>query len=587
MSDGPTTASRVLIANRGEIALRVVRACRDLGMTSVAVYGDGDESALHVERADEAYRLESPNSRPYLDRAAVLAVAARARCGLLHPGYGFLSESAAFAGACGEAGVTFVGPSPDAIAAMGDKITARRLARQVGVPMAEGSDGPLADAATAASWAVTTGYPVALKASAGGGGRGFRVVRDASEMEAAFAAASSEGARSFGDGTLYGERYVDRPRHVEVQLFGDAHGRIVALGDRDCSIQRRHQKLVEECPAPGLPDQLRAEMAAAAVSLASAVGYVGAGTVEFLVDADGRFFFLEMNTRVQVEHTVTEEVFGVDLVREQLRVALGHPLSFAADLPPRGAAIQVRLNAEDAARHFAPSSGVVRTFTAPSGPGVRVDSALRDGQAIHPSYDSLIAKLVVVGADREQALARLRRALGETRIEGVASTLDLHRAIAASPAFADGGVTTAFLDEHPEVIPTAVEVTEDDAPEPVAWETVPVEVDGRRFSVRMPMPRSDAATTPARRPPSPGASSKGRSSAQADMPSPLQGLVIRCAVSDGESVEAGTLVLVIEAMKMENEIAAHRSGVASNLVPAGSTIGVGDRLFTVETGPGG
>ena len=587
MSDRTDPSTRVLIANRGEIAVRVIRACRDLGLTSVAVYGDGDESALHVELADEAHRLDSPNPRPYLDGSAVLAVAARARCGLLHPGYGFLSESAAFAGTCGGAGVTFVGPSPDAIAAMGDKITARRLAREVGVPLAAGSDGPLADAAAASAWARSTGYPIALKASAGGGGRGFRVVRAASEMEAAFAAASSEGLRSFGDGTLYGEQYIDRPRHVEVQLFGDAHGRIVALGDRDCSIQRRHQKLVEECPAPGLTDGLRAEMAAAAVSLASAVGYVGAGTVEFLVDADGRFFFLEMNTRIQVEHTVTEEVFGVDLVREQLLVAMGRPLSFPDFPAPRGAALQVRLNAEDPARGFAPSPGLVRTFTAPSGPGVRVDTALRDGQAIHPSYDSLIAKLVVVGADREQALARLRRALGETVVEGVASTLDLHRAVAASPAFAAGGVTTAFLDEHPEVIPATAELEESEPADPVAWETLPVEVDGRRFSVRLPMPRSEAVSSPARRPPSGGAKAEGRSTGRADMPSPLQGVVIRCVVEGSATVEAGALVLVIEAMKMENEIAAHRTGTVSNLVVVGSTVGVGDRLFTIETGSGG
>ena len=585
MSDGSASTPRVLVANRGEICVRVVRACRDLGWTSVAVYGDGDEAALHVELADEAHRLASANPHPYLDGGAVLEIAGRARCGLLHPGYGFLSENAAFARACGGAGITFVGPSPDAVAAMGDKITARRLANDAGLPLAAGSDGPLADAEAAAAWAATTGYPIALKAAAGGGGRGFRVVRDASDIEAAFAAASSEGVRSFGDGTLYGERYVDRPRHVEVQLFGDARGRVVALGDRDCSIQRRHQKLVEECPAPGLYDTLRAEMARAAVSLASAVGYVGAGTVEFLVDAEGRFFFLEMNTRIQVEHTVTEEVFGVDLVREQLLVAMGHPLSFGDDPTPRGAAIQVRLNAEDPARGFAPAPGVITAFIAPAGPGVRVDSALRDGQAIHPSYDSLIAKLIVAGADRNQALARLRRALAETRIQGVASTLDLHRAIAASPAFAAGGVTTAYLDEHPEVIPAAGDVEAARAPEPVDWETMPVEVDGRRFSVRLP--RNNPVAVANRRPPSPGGKTTSRSSSNADMASPLQGVVLRCAVEDGATVEIGTLVLVVEAMKMENEIAAHRPGTVSGLVAVGANVAVGDRLFTVESGSGG
>ena len=582
MTERSSRATRVLIANRGEIAVRVVRACRDLGLTSVAVYGDGDEGALHVELADEAYRLASANTRPYLDAAAVLDVARRSHCGLLHPGYGFLSENADFARACGEVGVVFVGPSPDAISAMGDKITARRLAQRVGVPLAAGSDGPLADAAAAASWAASCGYPVALKASAGGGGRGFRVVREPSEIEAAFEAASSEGARSFGDGTLYGEQYVDRPRHVEVQLFGDAHGRVIALGDRDCSIQRRHQKLVEECPAPGLSDALRVEMARAAVSLASAVSYVGAGTVEFLVDAAERFFFLEMNTRIQVEHTVTEEVFGVDLVREQLLVAMGNPLSFPEHLPPRGAAVQVRLNAEDPARGFAPSPGVVTTFTPPAGPGVRVDSALRDGQAIHPGYDSLIAKLVVAGADRDQAVARLRRALGETRIEGVASTLELHRAIADSPAFAGGGVTTAFLEEQPRLLPTAPQPVERESPEPVEWETLPVEVNGRRFSVRLP--RTGPAAAANRRPPSAGARAKGRASGSADLPSPLQGVVLRRAVEDGATVETGALVLVVEAMKMENEIAAHRPGVVSNLVAVGATVGVGDRLFTVKSG---
>ena len=581
MTNRTALVTRVLVANRGEIAVRVVRACRDLGLTSVAVYGDGDEAALHVELADEAHRLTSANPRPYLDGAAVLDVARRAGCGLLHPGYGFLSENAAFARACGEAGVAFVGPSPDAIAAMGDKITARRLAQRVGVPLAAGSDGPLDDAAAAAAWAASCGYPVALKASAGGGGRGFRVVRDPSEIEAAFEAAASEGLRSFGDGTLYGEQYVDRPRHVEVQLFGDTCGRVVALGDRDCSIQRRHQKLVEECPAPGLSDALRAEMARAAVSLATAVGYVGAGTVEFLVDAAERFYFLEMNTRIQVEHTVTEEVFGVDLVREQLLVAMGRPLSFGDQLAPRGSAVQCRLNAEDPARGFSPSPGVVTAFTAPAGPGVRVDSALRDGQAIHPGYDSLIAKLVVSGADRDQALARLRRALGETRIDGVASTLELHRAISASAAFAAGAVTTAFLDEHPDVLPTTAQSDAVEPPEPVDWETVPVEVDGRRFSVRLP--RTGPAVASARRPPSAGARAAGRAARGADLQSPLQGVVLRRAVEDGAPVEAGALVLVVEAMKMENEIAAHRPGVVSNLVQVGATVGVGDRLFTVES----
>ncbi len=420
--------NRVLIANRGEIAIRVSRACRDLGWESIAIYAQGDEEALHLGYADRSYRIESNAPVPYLDQQAIIAIAQRSEAKYVHPGYGFLAENASFAQACADASLTFVGPTPDAIATMGDKVAARSAAVAAGLPILPGTIEPLSDAAAARVWADANGYPVALKAAAGGGGRGFRIARSSDELESAFTSAQSESERAFGDGRLYAERYLDRPRHVEIQVFADNHGTVVALGDRDCSIQRRHQKLVEECPAPGLSDKTRAAMAEVAIRLTKSVGYTGAGTLEFLVEPDQSFWFLEMNTRIQVEHTVTEEVFGVDLVREQLLIASGEPTTLHK-ATARGHAIQCRINAEDPGRNFAPNPGLVTRFVSAEGPGVRVDAAARSGSTISERYDSMIAKLITLAPDRTMAIARMSRALNETVVEGVASTVELHRNI--------------------------------------------------------------------------------------------------------------------------------------------------------------
>ncbi|MBW3634777.1 MAG: ATP-grasp domain-containing protein, partial [Chloroflexi bacterium] len=383
----------LLIANRGEIAVRVIRAARELGIRSVAVYGEGEQEAMHVRMADDAWCIPSEAPIPYLDIPAIIELVRSARVDAVHPGYGFLAENPAFASACAEAGVIFVGPPAGAIAAMGDKIEARSIATAAGVPVVPGSDGPVASPSEALAWGAEFGYPVAVKASGGGGGRGFRVARGPREMDEAFLGAAGEAARSFANPLVYLERYLDDPRHIEVQIMADAYGQIVAVGDRDCSVQRRHQKLLEEAPAPRVPDDTRRAMADAAISLARVVDYRGAGTVEFLLDSSGVFAFLEMNTRIQVEHPVTEMTTGIDLVREQLLVAGGSPLSFALeDVVPRGHAIECRINAEDPGKGFAPAPGTIRRYHAPAGMGVRVDSAAESGTSIHPAYDSLIAK---------------------------------------------------------------------------------------------------------------------------------------------------------------------------------------------------
>ena len=584
---------RVLVANRGEIALRVVRACRELGIASVAVYGPGEERAPHVRAADDAYRIPSDAPLPYLDIPAVVATARQAGAEAVHPGYGFLAENAAFADACRAAGLVFVGPSAEAIRAMGDKVAARRIAAAAGVPTVPGTAEPVASAAEAADWAAAHGYPVAVKAAGGGGGRGFRVARDAAALPEAFAGAAGEAARSFANPTVYLERYLERPRHVEVQLFADRHGHVVAVGDRDCSIQRRHQKLIEEAPAPGLPETTRRAMAEAAVALGTAVGYEGAGTLEFLLLPDGNFFFLEMNTRIQVEHPVTEMVTGIDLVKEQLRVAAGAPLSFGpGDVAPRGQAIECRVNAEDPGRGFAPAPGTVTAYEAPAGFGVRVESASEAGSAILPAYDSLVAKLVAWGRDREEATDRMARALAEFRVEGVPTTIPFDRNVMAHPAFRAAALSTAFLDDHPEVVPPAAPPPDaaGDAAPPAAREVV-AEVNGRRFVVRLhddgqpvaASPRPGAAgraARPSRRAgagPAVAANGSGN-----DLLSPIQGTVVRLLVAEGETVAAGQTVCVVEAMKMENEVAAHRAGeVAALAVAPGDAVRPGDRLATI------
>jgi acetyl-CoA/propionyl-CoA carboxylase biotin carboxyl carrier protein len=580
-----TPLSTVLVANRGEIAVRVIRAVRELGLHSVAIYGEGEQDAMHVRLADEAWRIPSAAPIPYLDIPAILDVARRAGADAVHPGYGFLAENPAFAAACAEAGVVFVGPAAETIAAMGDKIAARRIAAQAGAPIVPGSEGPVASPGEALAWGEAHGYPVAVKASGGGGGRGFRVARAPEEMEAAFLGASGEAARSFANPEVYLERYLDNPRHIEVQLMADAHGHVVAVGDRDCSVQRRHQKLLEEAPAPGLPDETRRAMAEAAVALARAVDYRGAGTVEFLLDAAGEFAFLEMNTRIQVEHPVTEMTTGIDLVREQILVAAGAPLSFTAeDIARRGHAIECRINAEDPGRGFVPVPGTIARYHAPAGMGVRVDSAATNGATIHPMYDSLIAKVVAWGRDRAEATARLRGALTEMVVAGMPTTREFHLRLLGHPEWVAGRATTTFLDRHPEVIPPPADTAPAAERDRERWADVIAEVDGRRFEVRVHgavgvAPGRDAATP---RPAAPTSAASSAASADGTLRSPIQGTVVRVAADPGATVERGQTICVVEAMKMENDVTAHRAGVLAQLMAApGTAVRVGDPLAEI------
>ncbi len=585
-SSTDTRISSLLIANRGEIAVRVIRAARELGVRTVAIYADGDERALHTRLADEAWRIPSSLPMPYLDGKAILDVAARTGTSAIHPGYGFLAENAEFARACSEADLIFVGPSAAAIAAMGDKIEARRIAARAGVPVVTGSDGPVRSVAEALEWSEQVGYPIAVKASAGGGGRGFRVARGPAEMEAAFLGATSEATRSFANPEVYLERYLDDPRHIEVQLMADRYGNVVAVGDRDCSIQRRHQKLIEEAPAPNVPAQTRVAMAEAVVSLARAVDYEGAGTVEFLLDADGSFAFLEMNTRIQVEHPVTEMTTGIDLVREQILAAGGAPLSFtASDVVPRGHAIECRINAEDPGRGFAPTPGSIERFHAPGGMGIRVDSAAERGETILPTYDSLIAKVIAWGRDRGEAADRMCAALSELEITGLPTTRDFHLRVLENPEWRAGAVTTAFIDRHPQVIPPPVNVNftgEAGREEPVE---VIAEVEGHRFQVRVhaAIAAGSSRATSQRRPGVPrqahalGATGNGKV-----LRSPIQGTVVRVNLQLGDQVRRGQTVCVVEAMKMENDVAAHRDGAVISIAAApGAAVRIGDPLAEI------
>ncbi len=580
---------RVLIANRGEIAVRIIRACRDLGLSPVAVYGPGEERALHVRLADDAYALSDQNGLPYLDIEQILNRAREAGANAVHPGYGFLAENATFAERSADAGLVFVGPPPSAIAAMGSKIEARAIAVQAGVPVVPGTGQPLAGVEEAIEVAQAIGFPVAFKASAGGGGRGFRVAQTADDVEAAFTGSSGEATRYFGNSAVYAERYLGAARHIEMQLMADSHGNAVWLGERDCSVQRRHQKLIEEAPAVELRPETRQALGDASVALARKVGYQNAGTVEFMVEPSGEFFFLEMNTRIQVEHTITEETTGIDLVREQLLIAAGQPLSFSQEsIETRGHAIQLRINAEDPGRDFTPMPGVIEQLRFPLGPGVRIDSAAEPGSAVLPAYDSLIAKLVIYGRDRAEALARARRALDEFEIGGVPSTIGFHRRVMDDPAFIAGGVTTRYLNEHPEVIPPAWEGSVG-----IPGETTPpteqvVEVNGRRFSVKTfgDAPMAIASSKPGKSAPKRSMAGGGASGhGGADLISPIQGTVLRVAIETGASVSAGDLIAVVEAMKMENEIRAHRAGAVSEiLVAAGERIAAGAVVARIGEG---
>jgi acetyl-CoA carboxylase biotin carboxylase subunit len=441
---------RLLVANRGEIAVRIFRACRDLGIETVAVFSDADRESPHVTMADHAVRLgPAPARESYLSIPALLEAARKTRTRLIHPGYGFLAENAAFAQACADAGLTFVGPSPDAIAAMGSKTGSRQLMEKAGVPVVPGTGRPAASARELAEFAARAGYPILLKASAGGGGKGMRTVERAEDLEAAFARVSAEAQSAFGDGALYAEKRIERPRHIEVQVVGHARDGIVAVGERECSIQRRHQKVVEECPSPVVDEPLRQRLVAAAVAAASAVGYTSCGTVEFLLAPDGSFYFLEMNTRLQVEHPVTEEVWGVDLASAMIRIALGERLPLDPKrLSPRGHAVECRIYAEDARRGFAPSPGRIEALRLPQGPGVRNDMGVEAGSVVPIDYDPMLGKLIVHGPDRRSALARLERALGDYEVAGVDTTLPLFRALCADPEFAGGAFDVQWLDRR-------------------------------------------------------------------------------------------------------------------------------------------
>jgi acetyl-CoA/propionyl-CoA carboxylase biotin carboxyl carrier protein len=586
---------KVLIANRGEIAVRIARACDDAQLASVAVYADIDADALHVSAADEAYALggNSP-ADTYLNIPKLLAAAAESGADALHPGYGFLSENAEFAQAVLDAGLTWIGPTPDAIRLLGNKITARETAVRAGAPLVAGSDGPVESAAEARAFAEQHGLPIAIKAAFGGGGRGMKVVRALDEVEEAFDSAVREAVAAFGRGECFVERYLDRPRHVEAQVLADTHGNVVVVGTRDCSLQRRHQKLVEEAPAPFLSDDQTRQIYDAAKAVCREAGYSGAGTVEFLVAADGTVAFLEVNTRLQVEHPITEETTGIDLVQEQFRIAAGERLRITADPAPRGHSFEFRLNAEDVGRGFLPSPGTVQEFRGPTGPGIRLDSGVRSGSFVPPQFDSLLAKLIVTGADRQQALRRARRALAEISITGVATVLPFHRAVLESPDF----TSEAGLGIHTRWIETdfADTISADPGFSTTAPDgerrTITVEIDGRRLAVGLPADLLDGwarsgGTLPA------GVSVDGSlvdgvsdGGAPAADPGELRagmaGTVVKWLVEPGAAVSAGDPVVVLEAMKMETQVAAHRDGTVTGLrAEAGGVVTAGAVLALI------
>jgi acetyl-CoA/propionyl-CoA carboxylase biotin carboxyl carrier protein len=580
---------RVLVANRGEIAVRIFRTLRDMGIESVAIYSDADRDALHVRHADHAYAIggELP-AESYLRQDVVLDVARRSGAEAIHPGYGFLAENAEFARACEAADITFVGPPASAIDAMGSKTASRELMHDAGVPIVPGSTEPLESLDDARRVAAEVGYPVAVKARSGGGGKGFRVALDESELQGAFEGASREGERYFSDGAVYLERYLHDPRHVEVQLLADAAGTVIHLGERDCSVQRRHQKLVEEAPGPHAADpefaaQLRAKLGEIAVGAARAVGYRNAGTIECLLGPDGEPFFLEMNTRVQVEHTVTEEVTGIDIVAEQLHVAAGRPLRISQDqVELRGHALECRINAEDARHDFRPSSGRITRWNEPSGPGVRVDAGFAAGSTVPAFYDTLLAKLVVWGEDRATAVARMRRALDEFDIAGVETLVDFHRAVMEPDGeFSRGGTCRELVaDPIPalDALP-ALRGREIAAPLPTVAhpEQLVVEIDGKRAMMLVHDPRGALPEPPPVR-----ARTGGGAGAPGEVTAPIPGNVLQVLVEAGQVVRAGEVVCILEAMKMENEIAAPAGGTVEAVrVQPGESVAAGHVLVSV------
>jgi acetyl-CoA/propionyl-CoA carboxylase biotin carboxyl carrier protein len=572
---------KVLIANRGEIAVRVIRALRELGLLSVAVYSDADREALHTRLADEAYHIgPTPPPDSYLHIEKLVQVAKRSGAEAVHPGYGFLAESAPFARAVTGAGLVWIGPHPSAIEAMGSKVESRRIMAGAGIPITPGTEAPIGSPEEIPAFAAEHGYPVAVKAVAGGGGKGFAVVQDKTQVQAAYSRTRREGQANFGDGSVYLEKYLSSPRHIEIQVLRDKHGNAVHLGERDCSIQRRHQKLVEECPSPGLDLRMRERMGEVAVHATEAVGYDNVGTVEFLVQ-DDEFFFLEMNTRVQVEHPVTEEVTGVDIVQTGIRIAAGQELPFSQEeISWRGHAIEVRINAEDAAGEFVPSPGVVTAYEEPGGPGVRVDSSLRGPGVVPEAYDPLFAKLVARGADREDALRRLRRALAEFRVEGIATTLPFHRVLLEDEVFLSGSYTTGFVAERLAgfEIEASPVVRVDGAPGKEGRE-VEVEVNGKLFRVRVYEKVRGERERPRRKAEVVRRAAMGGGAVVA----PMQGTIVKVLVEEGQEVVADEAVCVLEAMKMESEIRAQISGrVAKVLVEVGKAVRSGEPLVVLE-----
>ncbi|MQA33307.1 acetyl/propionyl/methylcrotonyl-CoA carboxylase subunit alpha [Modestobacter roseus] len=560
---------KVLIANRGEIAVRVARACRDAGLTSVAVYAEPDREALHVRTADEAFALGGTTpGDSYLVVDKIIDAARRSGADAVHPGYGFLSENAGFAQAVLDAGLTWIGPSPQAIVDLGDKVAARHIATRAGAPLVPGTKDPVADADEVVAFAREHGLPVAIKAAFGGGGRGLKVARTLEEIPELFDSAVREAVSAFGRGECFVERFLDQPRHVEAQVLADTHGNVVVVGTRDCSLQRRNQKLVEEAPAPFLTDEQRARIHSSAKAICREAGYHGAGTVEYLVGTDGSISFLEVNTRLQVEHPVTEETSGIDLVRQQFRIAEGLPLEITEDPTPRGHSIEFRINAEDAGRNFMPAPGPVTRLEVPQGPGVRWDSGVEAGGEVAGAFDSMLAKLIVTGSTRAEALQRARRALDELVVEGMPTVVPFHRAVVRDEAFTSEPfrvhtrwIETGWDNQVPPHGPAAE--TEEAGPR----QTVVVEVGGRRLEVSLPAGLTAGGPAPAAGGARPRRrSGSGASAASGDaLTAPMQGTIVKVAVSDGDTVAAGDLVVVLEAMKMEQPIVAHKAGTVSGL----------------------
>ncbi|MET7638161.1 biotin carboxylase N-terminal domain-containing protein [Streptomyces sp. NPDC005438] len=590
---------KVLIANRGEIAVRVARACRDVGIASVAVYAEPDRDAVHVRVADEAFALggDTP-AASYLDVAKVLKAAADSGADAVHPGYGFLSENAEFAQAVLDAGLIWIGPPPQAIRDLGDKVAARHIAQRAGAPLVAGTKDPVSGADEVVAFAEEHGLPIAIKAAFGGGGRGLKVARTLEEVPELYESAVREAVAAFGRGECFVERYLDRPRHVETQCLADQHGNVVVVSTRDCSLQRRHQKLVEEAPAPFLSEEQNTELYRASKAILREAGYVGAGTCEFLVGQDGTISFLEVNTRLQVEHPVTEEVTGIDLVREMFRVADGEELGYD-DPPVRGHSFEFRINGEDPGRNFLPAPGTVTRFAPPSGPGVRLDAGVESGSVIGPAWDSLLAKLIVTGASRQQALQRASRALDEFEVEGMATALPFHRVVVTDPAFAPEvngelgkpfkvhtrWIETEFANEIPPH--TAPGADEEESAE-LGRETVVVEVGGKRLEVSLPsslgLPLARAAVAGGAKPSRRRGSKKAGSAISGDdLASPMQGTIVKVAVEEGQVVEEGELIVVLEAMKMEQPLNAHRAGTIKDLsAEVGASLSAGTVICQIK-----